>query len=87
MMTAIILMLVLVANMGGILLFEFLNARRWRYRGHNIKNRVRAELDAKWLKCSSARFCRYCRLRYKCAAECEESVKAEIDAEIQEAGK
>lgn len=86
-MTAIILTLALVANMGVIMLFEFLNARRWRYRGHNIKNRVRAALGAKWLKCSSARICRYCRLRDKCAEECEASVKAEIDAEIQEAGK
>lgn len=86
-MTAIILMLALVVNMGVIMLFEFLNARRWRYRGRNIKERVRAEMDAKWLKCSSARICRYCGRRDKCTVQCVELVKAEIDAEIQEVGK
>lgn len=86
-MTTIILSLALVVNMGGILLFDFLNARRWRYRGRNIKKRVRAKMDARWLKCSSAQICRDCGQRDECTEQCVELVKAEIDAEKQEAGK
>ena len=83
-MFAIILTLALAVNIGVIMLIDFVQNRRWRYRGHNIKGRVLDELNNRWLHCSSARICRYCRRRNECTTQCVDSVKADIDAEIQE---
>lgn len=84
---AIILTLALAANAGGMMLIHFLANLRWRYRGHNIKGRVRAQLDAKWLRCPSTWICRDCHRLHECTLECEAIVKSEIDAEIQEGEK
>ena len=81
---AIILTLAVAANVGGIMIIDFLVNLRWRYRGRNIKLRVLDELDNRWLHCSSSRRCPYCRRRDECIAQCVASVKSEIDAEIQE---
>ncbi len=83
-MFALILVLAVVVNIGGIMLIDFLMNLPWRYRGRNIKGRVRDELDNRWLHCSSARSCRYCCRRNECVTQCVASVKEDIDAEIQE---
>lgn len=83
-MFEIILVLTAAVNIGGIMLIDFLMNLPFRYRGHNIKGRVFDEMNKRWLHCSSARTCRYCRRRNECVAKCVASVKADIDAEIQE---
>ncbi len=83
-MFAIILVLTAAVNIGGIKLIDFLMNLPFRYRGHNIKGRVLDEMNNRWLHCSSARTCRYCRRSNECVTQCVASVKADIDAEIQE---
>ena len=84
---ALILLLAVAANCGGIMLIRFLMDLPWRYKGRNIKPSVLHRLDEKWLhsrgRCGSATFCRECEHCDECVAEIVKDLKAEIDAETE----
>ena len=84
---AIILSLAVAANVGGIILIQFLTDLPWRYKGRNIKQTVRYRLDERWLhskgRCGTALFCRDCAHCNECVTEIVNEVKAEIDAETE----
>lgn len=78
----VILTAAVAVNIFGIMFLQWLMDLPWRYRGQNIKARVRAKLDDKWLHCRRTTFCRECNRLDECTSDCVTEVMAEIDSEI-----